>query len=177
MTNSAGLKFARWFWRALATRFSPLGNGKTGLEIFTSQRVDLVILDFAMPEMNGYDVAAEMKRINPWNPDPDVFRLLSCPRRGSLHRGCICHQGESPVQLFELVGTLLKRTTDLRSATWREHQPSPVMQVGAMLCFPRCPETSKSTPGRSVVAGLLYMMYLRPRDSCFSRERDSSANG
>ena len=44
------------------------GSGKAGLEIFASQRVDLVILDYAMPEMNGYDVAVEMKRISPGTP-------------------------------------------------------------------------------------------------------------
>ena len=55
---------------ATETRYSVLtaGDGKAGLEIFTSQRVDLVILDYAMPEMNGYDVAVEMRRISPGIP-------------------------------------------------------------------------------------------------------------
>src|SRR6266568_2118788 len=39
-------------------------SGKAGLEIFVLQRVDLVILDYAMPGMNGDQVAIELKRIN-----------------------------------------------------------------------------------------------------------------
>ena len=64
------------------------GSGKAGLEIFTSQGVDLVILDYAMPEMSGYEVAVELKRTSPGTPIlmlSAYFPFLKRPPGG----GCI----------------------------------------------------------------------------------------
>jgi CheY-like chemotaxis protein len=40
-------------------------TAQEGLERFAVSPVDLVLLGYAMPEMNGDDVAATMKRIKP----------------------------------------------------------------------------------------------------------------
>ena len=40
-------------------------NGEEALEKFRADLPDLVILDVAMPGMNGFDVAAEMRKIEP----------------------------------------------------------------------------------------------------------------
>ncbi|MCK5295847.1 MAG: cache domain-containing protein [Alphaproteobacteria bacterium] len=49
-------------------------NGKEGIKAYkkNSDRIDLVLLDIIMPEMNGYDVFYELKKIN-----KDVKVLLS----------------------------------------------------------------------------------------------------
>lgn len=86
------------------------GSGKAGLEIFTSQRVDLVILDYAMPEMNGYDVAVEMKRIRPGIPILMLSAYFPVPDEVLQVVDAYATKGESPVQLFELVRTLLNNT-------------------------------------------------------------------
>ena len=59
------------------------GSGKAGLEIFTSQRVDLVILDYAMPEMSGYEVAVELKRTSPGTPILMLSAYFPVPPEGS----------------------------------------------------------------------------------------------
>jgi len=43
-------------------------SAREGLEVFASNAIDAVILDYQMPEMNGDLVAAEMKRTNPRIP-------------------------------------------------------------------------------------------------------------
>lgn len=40
-------------------------SGTEGLQLFAANPVKAVVLDYAMPGMNGDQVAAEMKRINP----------------------------------------------------------------------------------------------------------------
>jgi CheY-like chemotaxis protein len=40
-------------------------NGADGLKLFADNPVDAVVLDYAMPGMNGGEVAAELKRLNP----------------------------------------------------------------------------------------------------------------
>ena len=44
-------------------------NGKDGLEKIRSEKIDLVILDVMMPEMNGYDVCVVMKA------EPELSRI------------------------------------------------------------------------------------------------------
>ncbi len=39
-----------------------------GLELASKHSVDVVILDYFMPEMNGQDVAIEMRRLRPEAP-------------------------------------------------------------------------------------------------------------
>lgn len=38
-------------------------NGVEALDRFRTSQPDLVLLDFAMPDMNGFDVCAEIRRI------------------------------------------------------------------------------------------------------------------
>ena len=43
-------------------------NGREALELFTKDRFDLVIVDYAMPEMQGGELALHIKRIAPSQP-------------------------------------------------------------------------------------------------------------
>ena len=40
-------------------------SGREALKVFAGNPITAVILDYSMPEMNGGQVAAELKRINP----------------------------------------------------------------------------------------------------------------
>jgi len=96
------------------------GGGKVGLEIFASQRVDLVILDYAMPEMNGYDVAVEMKRISPEIPILMYSAYSLSPQEVLRLVDAYATKGESPARMLELVDTLLKKTTQYSTIRNRE---------------------------------------------------------
>jgi len=43
-------------------------SGSRGLELASLQSVDVVIVDYFMPEMNGQEVAIEMRRLRPQAP-------------------------------------------------------------------------------------------------------------
>jgi len=83
------------------------GGGKSGLEIFIAECVDLVVLDYAMPEMNGFDVAVEMKRIRPGIPILMLSAYFPVPPEVLQVVDAYATKGESPVRLFELVRALL----------------------------------------------------------------------
>ena len=40
-------------------------SGREGLELFAANPITAVILDYAMPEMDGGEVAAELRRLKP----------------------------------------------------------------------------------------------------------------
>jgi CheY-like chemotaxis protein len=62
-------------------------DGRAGLALFRGHPIDAVVLDYAMPGMDGGQVAEEMRRINPAVPilllsaylglPPDVTRNVS----------------------------------------------------------------------------------------------------
>jgi len=43
-------------------------GAKHGLSLFETKQIDLVILDYDMPEMDGYSLALEMRRLKPTVP-------------------------------------------------------------------------------------------------------------
>lgn len=43
-------------------------SGGRGLELASQHPVDVVIVDYLMPEMNGHEVAVEMRRLKPQTP-------------------------------------------------------------------------------------------------------------
>jgi CheY-like chemotaxis protein len=90
------------------------GDGKAALEIFVSQHVDLVVLDYAMPEMNGYQVAVEIKRLSPKTPILMLSAYFPVPQEVLQVVDAYATKGESPVQLFEQVHALLKKSDSVR---------------------------------------------------------------
>lgn len=52
----------RWLHELHFTVFTA-GDGLEGLALFQQHRPELVLLDIAMPEMNGFDVASEIRRM------------------------------------------------------------------------------------------------------------------
>ena len=59
---------------ALGYKVLPVDNGREAIDIFTAKKdqIDLVILDMIMPGMNGNEVFAGLKEI-----DPDIRVILS----------------------------------------------------------------------------------------------------
>jgi len=48
-------------------------NGKTALKVFNMQKIDLVILDIDMPDMNGYELADLIRRSPDCAQTPIIF--------------------------------------------------------------------------------------------------------
>jgi CheY-like chemotaxis protein len=66
--NRSSLKTCKIILEDSGYKVLTASSGREGLEVFTSEAIDAVILDYQMPEMNGELVAAEMKRRNPRIP-------------------------------------------------------------------------------------------------------------
>ena len=80
-----------------------------GLQLFATSAVDLVLLDYAMPEINGGEVAATMKRIK---PDVPIVMLSGVSHIPERDRACIdvfIVKGEHPTAVLKKIGELLNR--------------------------------------------------------------------
>jgi CheY-like chemotaxis protein len=83
-------------------------TAQEGLERFAVSPVDLVLLDYLMPERNGDDVAAMMKQIK-----PDVRILMfsgvpHVPDNARLHVDAFLQKGQSPTVVLDKIRELLE---------------------------------------------------------------------
>lgn len=87
-------------------------SGEHALTQFEANPVDLVLLDYFMPGMDGSVVALEMKR---QRPDIPII-LVSASPMAYAARGCvdcILPKGEGPQVLFERMEHMLRRRRPL----------------------------------------------------------------
>lgn len=66
--NSAILECEQRFLEAFGYTVLTALSGSKGLELASLHPVDVVIVDYCMPEMNGPEVAIEIKRLKPHVP-------------------------------------------------------------------------------------------------------------
>ena len=86
-------------------------TAQEGLELFATQPVDLVLLDYQMPEMNGGEVAAAMKRIK---PDVRVvfFSGASVPEVERRQIDAFVEKGQPPSTVLKKIKELLGEQTE-----------------------------------------------------------------
>lgn len=81
-------------------------SAQEGLELFATRPIDLVLLDYAMPGMNGREVAATMKRIK-----PDVrivlFSGVSLAESETTEADAFVQKGQHPLVLVHTIEKLL----------------------------------------------------------------------
>src|SRR5580704_1323308 len=56
-------------------------SGGKGLELASTNPIDLVILDYFMPEMNGQEVAVQIRRLNPKAPIIMLSATVDIPQQ------------------------------------------------------------------------------------------------
>lgn len=85
-------------------------TGKEGIEIFRFQSIDAVILDYWMADLDGLDVAAELKKLNPKTPVIMLSGYTSILDEGLGRVDLWLRKGEGdPNQLLLAVAELLSR--------------------------------------------------------------------
>jgi CheY-like chemotaxis protein len=95
-------------------------DGPSGLSVFTSQPVDVVVLDYFMPEMDGGQVAAEMRRLRPEIPIILLSAYLNLPPEVIGTVDCAVLKGDGPEVLLAKVRELLsERNLSSRDAEGR----------------------------------------------------------
>jgi len=82
-------------------------DGPRGLELFRSQDVHGVVLDYFMPGMDGGIVAREMKGINPRIPILMLSAYFSLPEHALDHVDAFVTKGQSPEILLNKIRQLV----------------------------------------------------------------------
>jgi CheY-like chemotaxis protein len=82
-------------------------NGRKGLELFLSEPVELVILDFHMPGMNGDEVAGKMRLLRPHVPIIIFSGSLTLPDKVMATVDGFISTSEEPDVLLERVESLI----------------------------------------------------------------------
>jgi CheY-like chemotaxis protein len=82
-------------------------NGQQGIDLFEQHDVDLVVLDFYMPELDGGQVAAEMRRRRPKVPIIFLSAYFSLPSDALEMADAFITKGEPPEVLIEKIEQLL----------------------------------------------------------------------
>ena len=102
-------------------------NGGDGLEMFHSNSVDAVILDYRMPGMNGDQVALRMKGMKSQVP---IMLLSGCQGLSKSKLKCVdasLTKGQSPATLLSTLDDLLNRQSPFFHewlSSWRSNDHS-----------------------------------------------------
>jgi CheY-like chemotaxis protein len=81
-------------------------SGQQGLAIFNEHDVDLVVLDYYMPGLNGGDVAAEMRRKRPDVPIIFLSAYFSLPPAALELANAFITKGDPPDVLIDKIQQL-----------------------------------------------------------------------
>jgi len=84
-------------------------NGPAALALFSAEKIDLVILDFMMPGMNGDVVAERMKQLKPRVPILLLSAYVDLPQATLKLVDAFLTKGEGPLTMLTAVADLLKQ--------------------------------------------------------------------
>ncbi len=102
-----GLAVRKQVLEARGYRVFTAENGPDALEIFSVEPVDLVILDYKMPGMNGDVVAERMKQLKPSVPILMLSAYVDLPRETLALVDMYLTKGEGPLIMLKAVAELL----------------------------------------------------------------------
>ena len=82
-------------------------DGYSGLELFATQPIEAVVLDYAMPGMHGGEVAKKMRETKPAVPILLLSAYVGLPEEVSCLVDVYMTKGEGAPALLEKLGNLL----------------------------------------------------------------------
>ena len=82
-------------------------NGPEGLKLFDENHVDVVILDYYMPDLNGGEVASEIRRRRPGVPIVFLSAYFSLPPEAMQVADAFLTKGDPPDVLIEKIQNLV----------------------------------------------------------------------
>lgn len=88
-------------------------DGKTGIDLFTNEDFDLVLLDQRLPDMNGLEVIEKIKAINPIIPIIIITAYASVRDAVKAMKMGAFHYLNKPVEPDELILTIQKALESL----------------------------------------------------------------
>jgi CheY-like chemotaxis protein len=86
-------------------------DGAAGLEVFSSEPVEAVVLDYSMPGMHGGEVASKMRQIKPMVPILLLSAYIGLPSEVIDLVDLYMTKGEGAPLLLKKLGSLLQPLT------------------------------------------------------------------
>jgi len=83
-------------------------DGPSGLELFSSEPIDVVVLDYSMPGMHGGEVAVRMRQIKPHVPILLLSAYMGLSAEVTSVVDLYMTKGEGAPVLLEKLGSLLQ---------------------------------------------------------------------
>jgi len=102
-----GLRVRKIMLESRGYRVLTATNGPEGLRAFEQNNVDLVVLDYYMPDLNGAEVASEMRRLRPGVPIVFLSAYFSLPPEALDLADAFITKGDPPDVLIERIQHLL----------------------------------------------------------------------
>ncbi len=105
-----GLEVRRMLLERAGYRVRTALDGPAGIEIFSRESIDAVVLDFAMPGMNGGEVAQHLREANPRVPILMLSAYTSLPADVVAIVDLCMTKGEGAPALLKKLGSLLDKS-------------------------------------------------------------------
>lgn len=106
--ETIGLKVRKILLERAGYRVLTALDGSAGLEIFSSEPIDAVVLDYSMPGMNGGEVARKMRQSKPHVPILLLSAYVGLPSDVLSHVNTYMTKGEGPPVLLQKLDSLLQ---------------------------------------------------------------------
>src|SRR6185503_8149451 len=103
-----GLKVRKLLLERAGYRVLTAHNGSAGLEIFSKEPIEAVVLDYSMPGMNGAEVATKMRQTKPHIPILLLPAYIGLPSEVLSIVDTYMTKGEGPPVLLKKLGSLLQ---------------------------------------------------------------------
>ncbi|MEO8737051.1 MAG: response regulator [Edaphobacter sp.] len=103
-----GLRVRKILLERAGYRVLTAPDGSAGLEIFSSEPVEAVVLDYSMPGMNGGEVAKKMRQTKPHIPILLLSAYIGLPSDVLSMVDTYMTKGEGPPVLLKKLGSLLQ---------------------------------------------------------------------
>ena len=102
-----GLRVRKIMLESRGFKVLTASDGAEGLKLFEQNDVDVVVLDYFMPELNGGEVATELRRRRPGVPIVFLSAYFSLPSEALEVADAFITKGDPPDVLIEKIQNLL----------------------------------------------------------------------
>jgi CheY-like chemotaxis protein len=106
--EKVGLRVRKIMLESHGFKVLTASSGLQGLALFDEHPIDLVVLDYYMPGLNGGDVAAEMRRRRPSVPIIFLSAYFSLPPAALELANAFITKGDPPDTLLDKIEQLVQ---------------------------------------------------------------------
>ncbi len=75
--NLMNQKVVMFNLKKLNCKITPVTNGKDALEYFKKEKYNIVLMDIMLPEMNGYQITREIRKIEKENNEENPVAIIA----------------------------------------------------------------------------------------------------